>query len=711
MKFKRIVILSAIAVLFTASCQNQGKATSSAEASSQESSATSVPVETSESSEIETSEPVETSEVTPSEEPSEEPSKETSEIFSSDSVVIDTTYKDLTSASVFGTISDFSIPVEEVKVGDYLTFKVTPREDYLISRVTVNGVEIEPLNGEVGRYGVYLVEGENDIAAYYKVDASKDYLDSFKLNLTKKEYYNLMHNNKGEYGKTNLDFRQDGYELMCLPTNGPDGFMNIVDGDTTHFSTMNYGYTVKVRYLGIDTPESTSELEEWGKTASNYSKALFKSAKWVMLQSQAKASGIPQTDDEHKDHPWSSSTDGNGRNLAFVWYTTVEEPEINDWKCVNLEMVAQGFSNSTLALSSAGEYFYFAFDKANRKAVEEKLHIHSEEKDENYFYYDPTSPYYDGEVQKITIKELYTSTPNYESSRLQNVDDEKPETYTPYIDGKTLYRVEGYISRKIGYAFYIQDKPSYEEGDSLPEAYGLYVFTYSAHPFKEGDHVSLCGIFSIYGGSYQMQGISYSAFSPDEIRDAYFVRKEDGSRDRGNNMVPIEMSVTEFNTKKYDGVLVSVDNKLTCKTKPAGGGYVMEYGGSHEVDSYNKKYPTYNSSNKIVFYGWSGTESLRITQDADCLVRYGVDTAYTFKFYIGGEFYYYPDHPEYISDINQRAEHMEDPDMIHISYKQKEIYMTGVSTNYISTSKSASTKCYQINLTAMPDITIDGEVE
>ena len=55
-----------------------------------------------------------------------------------------------------------------------------------------------------------------------------------------------------------------------------EGFMNYVDGDTTHVEAKNLGYTIKIRYLGIDTPESTSEIEKWGLTASYYSKYIYR---------------------------------------------------------------------------------------------------------------------------------------------------------------------------------------------------------------------------------------------------------------------------------------------------------------------------------------------------------------------------------------------------------------------------------------------------
>ena len=55
-----------------------------------------------------------------------------------------------------------------------------------------------------------------------------------------------------------------------------------IDGDTTHFyinQSGNYNNisktpgidgVLKARYLGVNTPESTGKIEEWGKKASKF---------------------------------------------------------------------------------------------------------------------------------------------------------------------------------------------------------------------------------------------------------------------------------------------------------------------------------------------------------------------------------------------------------------------------------------------------------
>ncbi len=78
--------------------------------------------------------------------------------------------------------------------------------------------------------------------------------------------------------------------------------VRVVDGDTAHI--VIDGVREKVRFIGIDTPESTREIEPYGKAASNHTKELI-DGRTVWLE----------TDAELRDR--------YGRLLAYVW---LEEP-------------------------------------------------------------------------------------------------------------------------------------------------------------------------------------------------------------------------------------------------------------------------------------------------------------------------------------------------------------------------------------------------
>lgn len=124
----------------------------------------------------------------------------------------------------------------------------------------------------------------------------------------------------------NKDFTTDGVGKVTL--------VRSVDGDTAHFYDLSGDY-IKVRFLGVDTPESTYEKEPWGKAASSFTSKILTNAKEIVLYGE------------------EQKTDAYGRHLAFVFA---------DGVLVNLYLVQEAYSNSTL--SSKSRYFEI-FTKAS----------------------------------------------------------------------------------------------------------------------------------------------------------------------------------------------------------------------------------------------------------------------------------------------------------------------------------------------------------
>lgn len=100
-----------------------------------------------------------------------------------------------------------------------------------------------------------------------------------------------------------------------------------IDGDTAWFIDSS-GKSIKVRFLGIDTPESTIDNDPWGKKASNFVSNLLNNANEIVLESD----GI--------------RTDTYNRYLAYVWI---------DGKLLNLQIIQEAYSNSLL--NSSHKYF------------------------------------------------------------------------------------------------------------------------------------------------------------------------------------------------------------------------------------------------------------------------------------------------------------------------------------------------------------------
>ncbi len=622
-------------------------------------------------------------------------------------------YRDVTSESIYGKISDFS--AAKVKAGDTLQFKVTPSQYFYIDSVTNNGKKCKVVKnvGDGSKiYSTTIESGENKLKATYLVDETIDFVDKFKLNISDEVFDLVMSKQEGsdkdertmEEKKKDLDFRRCGIEKMRAPCEYKNGkrveksskdvFVNYVDGDTTHVETNNLGYTVKIRYLNIDTPESTSEIEEWGLTASYFSKYIYTGNKeyWDKIKfsfpegyEEHLQAGITSmilvSQDANKNMenitvadlkigsdevgPYAATTDGNQRNLAYVWYSTAENPTKDTFRCLNLEMVYEGFSFGIGSAEATSDYVYRFFDAANLSAKANNRHLNLPEDaglDDNYFYYKGTAA---TPVQSLTLQELYESAP----------DDSDIGKYpeSAYANRKTLFKIEGYVSVKLKTAFYIQDKTEYDNdkviaGTETP--LGLYIFTYSETPIKVGDYVSCVGALSSYGGTFQMQGISYHNI-PDPVRDTKVLSK-------GHTITPIRVTGAQFNSLKLQQVLVEITDNIWFYDfdvhSDTYGDEVISEGGSEEINKYNDAYPFYNTSNGPIFYasygetdnaetvntnhrGSSGRDSTRYTDevirfvlDQDIMVSFGAEKARSYKFFAGGESWYNPNGAEYASE-------------------------------------------------------------
>ena len=74
-------------------------------------------------------------------------------------------------------------------------------------------------------------------------------------------------------GKT---FIKDGIEEVTLYL--------AVDGDTIHVLNKE-GTILQLRFLGVDTPESTAQVDPWGMAASAFTKNIVKNCKSIVITS------------------------------------------------------------------------------------------------------------------------------------------------------------------------------------------------------------------------------------------------------------------------------------------------------------------------------------------------------------------------------------------------------------------------------------------
>lgn len=422
------------------------------------------------------------------------------------------------------------------------------------------------------------------------------------------ELFNLVMTNKSsrDYDSSKADFNAIGVERMLTtsdysPNKSNDVFTNYVDGDTTQFTTYNGIYNVKVRYLAIDTPESTSEIEEWGKTASNFNKSKLKNAKHIIVQSAQCAKTGKRG---------AADLDGYGRSLAYVWYTDKDNPTQNDFRNLNLELVYAGYSLFSGSRSEMDSDFYDAFMKAYDIAFNLKKGMFSDEKDENYYY---------GEAKSLSLKDLYDK--EYYVTKHKNDPDNDGTSYSQFCDYKTKYTFEGVVTRKVGTSFYIQDKI---DGNY----YGLYCFTLRSYrPVKVGNRIKVSGVLSWYSGSYELSGLSYSEFDHQD-GDIEYVLDGNGKRVT-ETVTPVKATYKEINSGKYDNILCElVDDSGNDQTVYFNNAYsnyngeITNYpsGGTEELNGYNDTYPFFNTDNSMILFGRAGSDFTSNTVSFDDLM-------------------------------------------------------------------------------------------
>ena len=205
-----------------------------------------------------------------------------------------------------------------------------------------------------------------------------------------------------DFSYTNSDFVANGIGEVDL--------VSCVDGDTAIF-TEGSG-TFSVRFLGINTPESTYKLEPWGKPASEFTCDKLTNAQTIVLEYDAA----------------TTRTDGNERYLAWVWY---------DGRLLNLELIEESYTGSKGVGGLKYENLFYQAEFA-AQALEER--IWGED--------DPTFDYSLDGVQ-ITIEELVTNQEEYIGTKVvvRGIISRTLEGH-PYIQSGEygIYLFKGYDS-------------------------------------------------------------------------------------------------------------------------------------------------------------------------------------------------------------------------------------------------------------------------
>ena len=302
--------------------------------------------------------------------------------------------------------------------------------------------------------------------------------------------------------------------------NGDRITYGFVDGDTTHFDVPSSVASVigddvlKARYLAINTPESTGEVEPWGKKAAAYTRSALEDAVSIIIESDT--------------NTWNADSTG-GRYLVWVWY---KKEGMTEYRNLNIEILQAGLAYGS---STASNTYGTLANAALTQAKACGLHVFSKDKDPDYYY---------GGAYNLSLKELKTNT----------------ETYV-----NKLVRFEGVVTVRNGATIYMEE---YDAESNM--FYGIQVFCGYSVPgsimdaLVAGNRVSMVGTLQYYenGGYYQVSNIQYNIMKPDSPE--YVHKIEDG-----HNAAYLEVDADTLlnGTVTVEQTVVDDDDNETVVTK------------------------------------------------------------------------------------------------------------------------------------------------
>lgn len=328
-----------------------------------------------------------------------------------------------------------------------------------------------------------------------------------------------------EGGSNNVDYVAQTKLVMDSSTKKQEVTVkSYIDGDTTHFNVpteLSADGVLKARYMGVNTPESTGKIEEWGKKASSFTKEKLLNASSIIVESD--------------NDQWNVDSTG-GRHLVWVWYKPADS---NDYRCLNLELIQNGLS---ISCGTTADRYGEAATKAFQQAKTQKLHVFSNEDDPDFFY---------GDAYEIDLKGLRTNIALYENCKVA---------------------FEGVVTRNNNNSVYVESYDAETEMYYGMSVYYGYETGELLNILKVGNLVRVVGTVTYYetGGTWQVSGLSYREFKPEDPSNTIMV--SEGHKAANQEIVPgvfasgkidveamtsLDSDETELKTFDYAGLLMS----------------------------------------------------------------------------------------------------------------------------------------------------------
>lgn len=316
------------------------------------------------------------------------------------------------------------------------------------------------------------------------------------------------------------DFYQDGIGQFSLKT--------AIDGDTAHFVQVDQQKsqeTMKARFYGIDTPESTGKVQEWGKPASNFTKEkLYEADKngTIVVSSAQSTYGKPDPD----------ST--GSRYVSLVWvHLSKKNAPFSELSLLNLWIVQEGLSwvKNVQSMPQYAETFYAAENQAKNY----KLALFSGVADPLFNY---------GDYQDASLLDIK----NEIAATLAD-----PEHENAFNNAKI--RVQGTVAGYSNHILYLQDYVLKDKDDPSKggEYCGVNIFvgmgSISSKYTKLNTFIQVCGLAQDtenYGFQITDTQGRFPAGSPTNENDAKIIYTPAQNVDTEHNLETLEYTTSEL---------------------------------------------------------------------------------------------------------------------------------------------------------------------
>ena len=268
---------------------------------------------------------------------------------------------------------------------------------------------------------------------------------------------------------TGRDFYADGIGQVTLWAK--------IDGDTAHFTPVvanaaGQKQTIKARFYGIDTPESTGKVQPYGKPASKFTGS-------ILDEANEKGTIVVSSAQTVYKAPNPDST--GSRYVCLVWYNlTKKNAPKEELNLLNLLIVQEGYSDVKNA-SDIPEYENAFFD-AEKQAKKYKLKKFSGLDDETFNY---------GSYEDVSLLDVKREIE-------KSIAD---PTYVNAFDNKKI-RFTGTVAGFVDHTLYIVDYYPVDENDPSKggEWCGVNVYVGMSEPISAyttaNTYLRICGLAS-----------------------------------------------------------------------------------------------------------------------------------------------------------------------------------------------------------------------